>query len=89
MGDIEHAISTGAGALVKGGIVCDPVTGDVLHDYDWTPYEAAEAVLKAVNYQGAVEALRTAHGLLAKGAEVNGPAAYAVLHGALDRLGGQ
>lgn len=40
-------IDKGAAALVKGGVVSDPTTGDALYDYDWTPIEAAEAVLRA------------------------------------------
>jgi pyridoxal biosynthesis lyase PdxS len=55
----ERAVDAGAAALVKGGVVCDPVTGDVLHDHDWTPNEAARAVLDAVNYRGAVQALES------------------------------
>jgi hypothetical protein len=54
--DAERWASIGAGALVQGGVVCDPVIGDVLHDYDWTPIEAARAVLEAVNFAGAVTA---------------------------------
>jgi hypothetical protein len=57
--DAERWASIGAGALVQGGVVCDPVTGDVLHDYDWTPIEAARAVLEAVNFAGAVAALES------------------------------
>lgn len=48
----------GAAALVKGGVVSDPVTGDVLHDYDWTPMEAAEAVIDASGLVAEVERLR-------------------------------
>jgi hypothetical protein len=62
--DYQAQISKGAAALVKGGVVCDPVTGDVLHDHDWTPMEAAEVVLDAVNYRGAVDDLAEAVRLL-------------------------
>lgn len=42
----KEMIDKGAEALVLGGLISSE-TGDVLHDYDWTPYEAAEAVLLA------------------------------------------
>jgi hypothetical protein len=41
---VSHA---GAGALVRGGVVVNRPMGDVLHDYDWTPMEAAQTVLTA------------------------------------------
>lgn len=69
MDAIERAVDAGAAALVKGGVVTDHVTGDVLNDHDWTPMEAARVVLEAANYAGAVEALslcvdRLVHGEL-------------------------
>jgi hypothetical protein len=57
LANIEHAVHAGAAALVKGGVVTDRVTGDVLHDHDWTPMEAARVVLEAAGYRGAVDAL--------------------------------
>jgi hypothetical protein len=59
MRDIEHWAKIGAAALTRPepAPMC---VGDVLYDHDWTPMEAAKAVLEAVDHQGAVEALHAA-----------------------------
>lgn len=53
---LERAIELGAAALIapEPAPMC---VGDVLYDHDWTPTEAARAVLEAVDYRGAVGAL--------------------------------
>jgi hypothetical protein len=57
MSDIEYWASIGAAALTRPepAPMC---VGDVLYDHDWTPIEAAKAVLEAVDYMGTIETLR-------------------------------
>ena len=43
----EEMVERGAHALTEAGVNAQRPVGDVLHDYDWTPIEAARAVLMA------------------------------------------
>lgn len=48
MPDRDAMIEAAAKTLTAGGPSASRPVGDVLHDYDWTPIEAARAVLDVV-----------------------------------------
>jgi hypothetical protein len=79
---IERAAQLGAAALTRPepAPMC---VGDVLYDHDWTPIEAARAVLEAVNYTGAVEALE----LIASRYDWDASACPKIAHAALVEMG--